>query len=85
MSARRTVFPFGEFDPVLRRDLNAVLHSVSRDLEEARIIRNVSNRDELRKRLVHFLKDSAERGERCPFRLYEGAIRQFAPEVVSVH
>ncbi len=33
---RAVAFPFGEFDPILRRDLSAVLEAARRDVEAAR-------------------------------------------------
>jgi hypothetical protein len=37
------VFPFAEFDPVLRRDLNAALDAARRELERSGVMRRSAN------------------------------------------
>lgn len=71
------LFPFAEFDPVLRRDLNSVLASARRELESGR--RRWGDRDEMQDRLVEVLKDRAARGERCPLRLFDSAVQSLSP------
>jgi hypothetical protein len=81
---RSAVFPFAEFDPLLRRDLNAVLESVRREIEQTgNVRRTVRDRLALRDQLVQFLKEKAKAGERCPLRLYDAAMHKFgSPELV---
>lgn len=78
-----TVFPFAEFDPLLRRDLCAVLERVQRDLgivnPRDHALDDAPSRDaRLKARAISCLREMAEGGERAPDRLYEGAMRAVA-------
>jgi hypothetical protein len=76
---RALVFPFAEFDPILRRDLSAVLEAARRDAESARRERPTTNeRIALRDRLVRALIDKARSGIRDPLRLYDEVVSEFA-------
>ena len=82
MRAYKDIFPFAEFDPILRRDLNAVLASARRDIETALRIHTTQERIVLRDRLVTFLREKARAGERNPLRLYEAIVSEFmVPEI----
>jgi hypothetical protein len=76
------MFPFAEFDPVLRRNLNAVFAAARRDLERASQA-TIRDRFALRDRLVRFLKESALEGERDPLRLYDNAMRSCGGPISS--
>lgn len=82
-----TVFPFAEFDPVLRRDLCAVLEAVLHGLG----IADTHARDDapsrnarLKARAISRLRELAEGGERAPDRLYEGAMRTVTAEAETL-
>lgn len=74
------VFPFAEFDPILRRDLCAVLEKVVRELgisegaisDSAAYFEDDVNRKSC---AVACLRALAESGERSPDRLFEETIR----------
>jgi hypothetical protein len=73
MKVRSRVFPFAEFDPILRRDLNAVLAAVRHELGTTKTIGERKQTDEL----AEFLKERARKGERCPLRLYDAAMIEY--------
>lgn len=82
MRSDKAIFPFAEFDPILRRDLNAVLASARRDVENALRIRTIQERLALRDKLVTFLREKARAGERDPLRLYGAIVSEFmVPEI----
>lgn len=77
------IFPFAEFDPLLRRDLCAVLEAVQRELGIAdtggHTLDDVPSRDaRLKARAISRLRELAESGERAPDRLLEDTVRTVA-------
>jgi hypothetical protein len=78
MIGDKIVFPFADFDPILRRDLSAVLASARRNVEDARRIRTQQEPLALRDRLVTSLREKARAGERDPLRLYQAIVDEAA-------
>jgi len=70
------VFPFAEFDPILRRDLSAVLDAVRREIEaDVRGSGSPAHSAAVKSQIVGLLKEAARKGERCPLKLYDRVIR----------
>lgn len=87
--ADQDAFPFAEFDPLLRRDLCAVLAAVERDLglpdaEESGTLPETEREARLKRCAIAHLRALAEAGERDLDRLREETRRACARETDPV-
>ena len=82
------VFPFAEFDPVLRRDLCTVLEAVQRNFGIADTSGEpddtTSQDARLKAAAIDCLRRMAEAGERAPERLFEGATHAVMTEAETL-
>lgn len=73
--SKKSIFPFAEFDPVLRRNLAAVYEAARRDLEEAET--SIGDRRALHDWIIERICERAREGQRDPLQLYDEVVGRY--------